>query len=690
MDKCELLSPAGDMETLIAAVNNGADAVYVGGKMFGARAFAKNFSYDELEKAVKYCHLYGVHLYVTANTIIFENEIDEFLKYMKFLYEINVDAVIMQDLGMISLVRKLIPNLEIHASTQMNCYNDESLNLLFNMGVKRAVLAREMSLDEILALKCPIEKEIFIHGALCVSYSGQCLFSYLNGGRSGNRGSCSGSCRLNYELLDGNVSKGYFLSTKDLCTVDYIKEILDANIHSLKIEGRMKSPSYVGYVTKVYRRLIDEYYLGKNPKITKEEMINLYKLFNREFTSGYLFKNNIYNSKSPNHLGYPLGKVIKQDKGKIYIKLTDDLHQEDGIRFCESNKGMIVNKLYNEQGLLVNHLCKGEIAVIDNKVNLINLDMVNKTIDYFLVNEKGPIKKIPICFKVLAKAHEPLKLTISDGVNEISLKSVLLDEARNKVTSEDEVYSKLCKLGSTPFYLDKCEIIINNAFIPMKFLNELRRKACDELILKRYGVRNKISFKYDKSLNNDFNLKYSVLVRNENQLKEFLGMRIYTEDYDLYKKYKDYDVYYKLPRIMNEYPNFEGEKLLVSDLGSVYKYALNNDVITDYPLNVSNSESVKVLKNLGVKVVTISLEADFEEILKHVSGIERVIYGRPDLMILKNFRKGDYLKRFDDYFPIIHGKYVTILHHENICLKKIGRIILFDEDINDLRKFYGI
>ena len=472
--------------------------------------------------------------------------------------------------------------------------------------------------------------------------------------------------------------------------MDYIKEILDANIHSLKIEGRMKSPSYVGYVTKVYRRLIDEYYLGKNPKITKEEMINLYKLFNREFTSGYLFKNNIYNCKSPNHLGYPLGKVIKKDKDKIYIKLTDDLHQEDGIRFCESNKGMIVNKLYNEQGLLVNHLCKGEIAVIDNKVNLINLDMVNKTIDYFLVNEKGPIKKIPICFKVLAKAHEPLKLTISDGVNEISLKSVLLDEARNKVTSEDEVYSKLCKLGSTPFYLDKCEIIINNAFIPMKFLNELRRKACDELILKRYGVRNKISFKYDKSLNNDFNLKYSVLVRNENQLKEFLGMRIYTEDYDLYKKYKDYDVYYKLPRIMNEYPNFEGEKLLVSDLGSVYKYALNNDVITDYPLNVSNSESVKVLKNLGVKVVTISLEADFEEILKHVSGIERVIYGRPDLMILKNFRKGDYLKRFDDYFPIIHGKYVTILHHENICLKKIGRIILFDDDINDLRKFYGI
>ena len=691
MKKCELLSPAGDMETLVAAVNNGADAVYIGGKMFGARAFAKNFSREELIDALKYCHLYGVRLYVTANTIIFEDEIEDFLDYINFLYETGVDAVIMQDLGMISLVRKFFPDLEIHASTQVNCYNDESLSLLFNMGVKRAVLAREMSIDEILALKCPIEKEVFIHGALCACYSGQCLFSSLNGGRSGNRGKCTGSCRLNYEIFNnGKLEKGYFLSTKDLCTVNHIKDILKANVDSLKIEGRMKSPSYVGYVTRVYRRVIDDYYLGKEPVITKEEMVNLYKLFNREFTNGYLFNDDIYNIKSPNHLGYPLGQVIKVDKSKIYIKLTDDLHQEDGIRFCDSKKGMNVNRLYNSNGLLVNHLVKGEVAIINNKINLKSMDKVSKTLDYLLVNDKSPLKKIPISFKLDASANDYLKLSASDGVNEVFERSILLDKAKCKSTSKEEILSKLNKLGSTPFYLDKCEINIDNAFIPMKFLNDLRRKVCEELILRRYGVRKKTSFKYEKSFNDNFDLNFSVLVRNEKQLKAFLGMRIYTEDYDLYKKYRKYDVYYKLPRIMSYYPNFKGEKLLVSDLGSIYKYANDNYVITDYPLNVSNSESVKVLKNLNVKIVTISLEADFEEILKHVSDIERVVYGRADLMILKEFTSGEYLKKDDYYFPIIHGKYTTILHHENICLNKVGRIILYDDDISSLKKFYNI
>ena len=352
MKRVELLSPAGDMDTLISAVNNGADAVYAGGKIFGARAFAHNFSNLELEKAVKYCHLYGVKLYVTVNTLVFENETYEFLDYIKFLYEINVDAVIMQDLGMISLVRRFIPDLEIHGSTQINCHNDESLCFLEKLGVKRAVLAREMNTDEIRKLKCPIEKEIFIHGALCVSYSGQCLFSSLNGGRSGNRGSCVGSCRLPYELYDEDKIKtdgDYLLSTKELCTVSHIKEILELGVDSLKIEGRMKSPEYVGYVTKVYRRLIDDYYLGKEPKISKDELINLYKLFNREFTSGYLFDDDIYNTKTPNHLGYPLGKVIKVNNEKIHIKLSDDLYQEDGIRFCTSNKGMMANLIYDEK-----------------------------------------------------------------------------------------------------------------------------------------------------------------------------------------------------------------------------------------------------------------------------------------------------------------------------------------------------
>ena len=681
MFKTELLAPAGNMETLKAAVQNGADAVYIGGKMYGARAFANNFTLDEIKTALKYCHLYSVKLYVTANTVIFENEIEDFLDYMKFLYESGVDAVIMQDLGMISLVRKLIPDLEIHASTQINVHNDESLFFLKNMGVKRAVLAREMSIDEIKNLKCDIEKEIFIHGALCVSYSGQCLFSSLNGGRSGNRGECTQSCRLPYE---NNKTKNYYLSTKELCSVNHIKEILDLKINSLKIEGRMKSPTYVGYVTRIYRRLIDDYYKGLNPKITPMELYNLTTLFNRKFTDGYLFNDNIYNIKSPNHLGSHLGIVIKITKDKIFVKLDEDLYQEDGIRFCSSNKGMIINKLYNEKGLLVNHVCKGDIAILDNKVNLKEKDSVNKTISKNLIKliENTVPKKIPISFKVFAKAFNELTLTVTDDINTITLKSIKLDKALNKPTTKEEIYSKLNKLGNTPFYLKSCEINLDNAFIPMKILNNLKRDIIDKLILKRTEKENKINFKYEKHLINENNNIPSFLVRNEEQLKMVLGKgRIYTEDFKLYKKYKNSNVFYKLPRIMHEFPDFKGENLLISELGGIYKYSKDNFVIADYPLNITNSETVNFLHNIGVKISTISPEVKGFELEKYSYPTEKIVYGRPDLMILKNFNKDiKYLKNnLNNYFPIIHGKYTTILHHKNINLKDKGRMLLYDE-----------
>lgn len=681
MFKTELLAPAGNMETLKAAVQNGADAVYIGGKMYGARAFANNFTLDEIKTALKYCHLYSVKLYVTANTVILENEIEDFLDYMKFLYESGVDAVIMQDLGMISLVRKLIPDLEIHASTQINVHNDESLFFLKNMGVKRAVLAREMSIDEIKNLKCDIEKEIFIHGALCVSYSGQCLFSSLNGGRSGNRGECTQSCRLPYE---NNKTQNYYLSTKELCSVNHIKEILDLKINSLKIEGRMKSPTYVGYVTRIYRRLIDDYYKGLNPKITPMELYNLTTLFNRKFTDGYLFNDNIYNIKSPNHLGSHLGIVIKITKDKIFVKLDEDLYQEDGIRFCSSNKGMIINKLYNEKGLLVNHVCKGDIAILDNKVNLKEKDSVNKTISKNLIKliENTVPKKIPISFKVFAKAFNELTLTVTDDINTITLKSIKLDKALNKPTTKEEIYSKLNKLGNTPFYLKSCEINLDNAFIPMKILNNLKRDIIDKLILKRTEKENKINFKYEKHLINENNNIPSFLVRNEEQLKMVLGKgRIYTEDFKLYKKYKNSNVFYKLPRIMHEFPDFKGENLLISELGGIYKYSKDNFVIADYPLNITNSETVNFLHNIGVKISTISPEVKDFELEKYSYPTEKIVYGKPDLMILKNFNKDiKYLKNnLNNYFSIIHGKYTTILHHKNINLKDKGRMLLYDE-----------
>ena len=295
MKRIELLSPAGNMDSLIAAVQAGCDAVYLGGTLFGARAFAGNFNDDEIIEAIKYCHLYGVKVYVTTNILIYEHEVEKFLKYIEFLHKHNVDAVLIQDLGMLDLVHKTFPNLECHASTQMHIHNLDGVIMANKLGCKRVVLAREtpISLVKEIKEKLDVDLEIFAHGALCVSYSGQCLFSSLIGNRSGNRGSCVGSCRLPYKIVNNHnktLNNGdYPLSMKDLNTLEYLDELIEAGVSSLKIEGRMKSPEYVYTVTKLYRMAIDSYYETGKVKIDEEEINNLQKLYSRGFTKCYLF-----------------------------------------------------------------------------------------------------------------------------------------------------------------------------------------------------------------------------------------------------------------------------------------------------------------------------------------------------------------------------------------------------------------
>ena len=452
--KVELLSPVGNKKTLYQAIHNGADAVYLAGKDYGARKYADNFTKEELKEVVRYAHLFNVKVYITVNTIIYENEINDFLEYVFYLYKINVDALIMQDVGMIKAVKDKFPNMDVHASTQCHNHNDEGLNFLKSLGVSRVVLDREMSLNEINNLKSDIEKEVFVHGALCYSYSGCCLFSSLNGGRSGNRGECTQCCRLPYELYqedkkidtDGN----YLLSTKDLNTTGRLKDILDSNIVSLKIEGRMKSPEYVGYVTRIYRKLIDNYYNNKEMTITKEEEDNLKLLFNRDFTNGYLFEDNIMNITSPNHIGLEIGKVIKITNDKIYIKLDKDLNQEDGIRFKNSNLGMIVNRLYNEDKLLVNSIKKGNIAILDNKLNIKNNDIVLKTIDKKLTDSINQINERKIDISYLVEVdNNKLTITITDSDN-IQVKSVTeVESAKNMPTSSDNIKTSLSKVGDS-------------------------------------------------------------------------------------------------------------------------------------------------------------------------------------------------------------------------------------------------
>lgn len=733
MKRVELLSPVGNKEMLYQAIHNGADAVYLAGKSYGARKFSNNFTNLELVEAIKYSHLYGVLVYVTVNTVIYEYEIDDFIKYIEFLYVNGVDAVIMQDIGMIKLVREKFPNLEVHASTQCHNHNEEGINLLKEFGCTRVVMAREMSLDEINKIDVPIEKEVFVYGALCVCYSGCCLFSSLNGGRSGNRGECTQCCRLPFKLVKNNsyvdLDGSYLLSTKELNTLDKLKDILDSNIDSLKIEGRMKSPYYVGYVTRLYRMLIDKYYDGLELKLSDEELNNLKKIFNREFTCGYLFRDkSVMNIKSPNHIGVSLGKVIRIDRKYIYIKLDSDINQEDGIRFKNSDKGMMVNRLYNKNGLLVNSVSKGNICCVDNKMKIKNNDIVLKTMDSKLVKELDnySLKKISVSFRARFKLGEKFRINISDGINIIEEYGDRVEVSiRNSVTKEDIVRG-ISKLGNTPFVSSSIDIDMDdNIFISLKSINEVRRKLVDRLIdlrsnKKRDIIINDIKDKEDYIVRDN---KYylNVLVRNEEQLRACIDNmidNIYVCDYELYKKYSYlYNIYYRCDRVNNKYMDITDSKLLVGELGSIYKYRNNNYLVGDYYLNVTNSKSILCLNDLGVDRVTLSVELDkskIKDIMDKVSNIELIIYGRLELMVMKYCPLKECLNycsrcnnssdkfsledRDGNRYPIIHDKCVThIMYYKNIDYisdideyKKMGvnnyRIELFDEDYKMVEK----
>lgn len=694
--KVELLSPVGNMESLYQAVHNGADAVYLGGKSFGARKYANNFTNDELVEAINYAHIYGVKVYVTANTIIYNDEVEEFVKYLTFLHKNNVDAVIMQDIGMISLIRKVLPNLEVHASTQCHNHNIYGIKCFKDLGVTRVVFDREMSLSEINNINIDIEKEVFIHGALCISYSGCCLFSSLNGGRSGNRGECVGSCRLPYKLIENdkviNTKGEYLLSTKELNTLDNLKEILDLGITSLKIEGRMKSPEYVGFITKLYRTLIDKHFNKEEMILTKEDIDNLKVLFNRKFTKGFLFNDNIINIESPNHQGINLGKVVKTTKNRIYIKLSRVLNQEDGIRFKESNTGMIVNMLYDKHDKLVNKGNPNDIISIPNKVNLKADDTVLKTIDKDLLkklNNYGE-KKIKVDYKVTAKINKELYISLSDGINEVEVRGTVVEPSINNPVTKEVIIDKLSKLGNTPFILNNIEIDIDdNIFISLKELNELRRDLVTKLINKRIENKKEIIINEIPKIKDNVktnNVSVNVLVRNEEQLLACLNKvdNIYTDNYNLYLKYKSNNIYYRTSRVMSSFNEFKNENILASELGSVYKYSKNNNVVSDYFLNVVNDYSIKFFKELGVKRVVISPECDFNKIkLLKDKDIEVIIYGKMELMIMKycplkellnncsvcKINKNKYYlqDRLGYKYRIIHNNCLThIMHYKNI------------------------
>ena len=695
MSKHELLIPAGDMDSLRQAVYNGADAVYLGCKLFGARKFAKNFDNEEIVEAIKFCHLYGVKIFVTMNTLVKNDEVDTFINQAKFLHENGVDALIVQDFGMICLLREMFPNLEIHASTQFNNSSYDTCKLLYDMGVKRVVFSRELTIDQIDNIDIPIEKEAFIHGALCISYSGNCLMSSMLGGRSGNRGECAGCCRMKFNLLDNKdilEKDKYLLSTKELNTSSCIDRLLNSSIYSFKIEGRMKSPLYVGFITRFYRSLID----GKMINFD-EETNKLKTIFNREFTLGRLFDVYDYelmNTKSPNHIGLDIGKCsIYKDKIKIELDYGVTLNQYDAIRFKNSNKGLIINFLYDEKMLLTSSAIG--ICYVDNKIELDEDDLVSITQDYLLGKEFENIeeKKINVTFDVKCNLNSSLVVSISDGENTVTLEDGYIESALNVPTSKEVIIEKLSKLGDTPFTCNDFNIELDeNVFVPMKVLNELRRRVCEELInirrekKKEVIINNNITF--DKFTDSDkITNNKTCYVFTEEQLKFAIDNnfeRIYVKDKELFNKYKSNNpIYLVIDRCSYSYDDLP-DNSFVSDYMDFSSKEVN--IIGNYSLNVFNIYTAYYLRKYGLNVVPLSVELNEFEILSFLKlfkekfgtcKFEVLKYGRVENMIIKgnilNLDNNKFDYKLEDFknrlFPVYYdGINTHILNYEMVNL----------------------
>ncbi|KKG10843.1 MULTISPECIES: DUF3656 domain-containing protein [unclassified Methanosarcina] len=505
--KPELLAPAGGMEALTAAVENGADAAYIGARAFSARGYASNFSEEELEKAIDYAHLRGVKIYVTVNTLLKEGEMESALILLSRLREMGTDAIIIQDLGLISLSRKYLPDLPLHASTQMTLHNSEGVAFVKELGIERVVLSREVSLEDINKIKekNDVEIEVFVHGALCISYSGQCLLSSLIGGRSGNRGYCAQPCRKKYRLYCAGkqvkTSGSYLLSPKDLNTTSGLGALIEAGIESFKIEGRMKRPEYVAGVVRIYHRLIDRYL--KNPagySVSEEEQETLTQLFNRGFTSGYFFGNpreKLMSRENPHNRGIPAGTVVSYDTRtkRIRIKLSNSLRLGDGIMVENAetrpeDKGKIISSMYTERGPVYN-AGKGEVIEISFDSRAPSGSTVYRTHDKKLMDslkkesEFGALRpKIPLLITATIAPGKPARLEIKDSdSNVVAVESEYLVEKAEKVpTSKAQIEKQLTKLGNTLF--EAAELNVNveeDIFIPVGQLNDLRTKAVLQL-----------------------------------------------------------------------------------------------------------------------------------------------------------------------------------------------------------------
>ena len=644
--KIELLSPVGDKRGLKAAVNSGANGVYFGAKSFNAREYAaENFDDKTIENAIKFAKLRNVKVYITVNTLVYNDEIDKAILLIKNIYDMGADAIIVQDLGIIDIVRENL-NIPMHASTQMSCNNTYSVKLLEKLGIERVVLARETSVENIKEIRknTNIELETFIHGALCVSFSGQCAYSYLHGGRSANRGACAQACRMEYS----GGKTDYPLSAKDLMTIDIIPNLIEAGINSFKIEGRAKRSEYVAITTSIYRKAIDFALQNKNIE-TEKYKESLIKIFNRGgFSEGYYYNSkDIFENYKPNHNGEFIGKITDYKKNKIYIKADKELNVYDGLSFGESGKiGMQISDLYKDNIRVKNG--KGNLSFSAVLKNINVGDKAYRTTDKSQMDEANIIIesdnfKHLLNLNCIIDYDKKIKFKINSNYNEkLNLEYIsdyLVEEAKNSETKENDIIKALSKTGGTVFKFENINIIINfeKPFIPVKVLNEARRSIINSL--EKILIQNR-KIDYDKNIKNIFkekieypntNLKVAIISDINHKVKDYDKIILFPKIYDTdIKKFFNEGL---IDGIILPHITFDKDIELIKNIVSKDMIVICNNlgqieallgeciIWAGIGMNTINNKTVDFLYKLGVSVVISSIETGKK--LKNTISIKR-------------------------------------------------------------------
>lgn len=654
----ELLSPVGDFNCLKAAVQNGADSVYFGSNTFSARAFATNFNQDNLRKAIEYAKIRGVKTHLTLNTLIKDTEFDEAFNLAKSAYELGIDAIIVQDLGLAMALIRNFPDLPIHASTQMTVHNLNGALKLQELGFKRVVLARELSINDIdyICKNTNIEIETFIHGALCISYSGQCLFSSLLGGRSGNRGKCAGPCRLPFSLYEEDkvIDSGFLLNTRDLCGIDYIPDLINSGVKCFKIEGRMKSPEYVATVTKIYRKYIDLALSKKeNYTIDEKDRKELLQVFNRGMSSpGHLSKNGNHSlvfKEKPNNMGLFLGKIEKYlpKKGYITIKLNEKISIGDTISLENETTSYTISELMNTNFENITETQIGQTVIIGRIKGNINLGSKVYKMSSKKLNEMAresfskEYKKIGFNCNISIKLNKPIEVSVSSANNLILYKNLKLNytssfiptSAINRPLDKETVINQFNKTNDYPFYFKNIKVDMDdNIFIPkLSILNEIRRTILEEI---EKIAKKEIKRTYEKnpeilndSINNPNNFTTPSTIKNTNTATEIsVLLNNLNLNFD-YSKLKDFNnVYIPLKFFSNK--KYENILKTLSDKFSLYIYMPT--IIQSNYKNILLANSETAIEKFKIKGFIISN-------ICNLKLLEEIINKNPKLEIITNY-----------------------------------------------------